>query len=192
MNKNESKYFHTAALFDEALICLLEKRNFTTVTVKEICRKAGVNRSTFYLHYETIDDLLEETLEYITKKFENSFPERPHNFPESIPHTPAEDLKLLNKKYLTPYLTFVKENKSVFNATFANPAAMKSHQRYNNLKKYVLFPIMEKFDIAENERRYFTEFYINGIAAVIKEWLKNGCKEPVGDIEGIILRCVRQ
>lgn len=32
---------------DEALILLLEDKDFEYITVKEICRKAGVNRSTF-------------------------------------------------------------------------------------------------------------------------------------------------
>ena len=58
MNKHESKYFNTALLFDEALIELLNQKDIEYITVKEICKKAGVNRTTFYLHYETIDDLL--------------------------------------------------------------------------------------------------------------------------------------
>lgn len=53
MNKNESKYFNTAVKMDEALIALLEKKEFSYITVKEICEAAGVNRSTFYLHCET-------------------------------------------------------------------------------------------------------------------------------------------
>ena len=47
MNKFESKYQNTARLMDEALILLLEDKDFEYITVKEICRKAGVNRSTF-------------------------------------------------------------------------------------------------------------------------------------------------
>lgn len=54
LNKAQSKYYNTACLMDEALIALLEKKNYEFITVKEICEKAGVNRSTFYLHYETI------------------------------------------------------------------------------------------------------------------------------------------
>ena len=64
LNKSESKYYNTASLMDEALILLLEKKEYSFITVKEICEKAGVNRSTFYLHYETIDDLLSECIEY--------------------------------------------------------------------------------------------------------------------------------
>ena len=66
MTKSESKYFNTAVLMDKALISILEKKDFQYISVKEICHKAGVNRSTFYLHYETIIDLLEETTEYST------------------------------------------------------------------------------------------------------------------------------
>ena len=69
MNKSESKYFNTALLMDEALIRLLEVKDYEYITVKEICEKAGVNRSTFYLHYETVNDLLSECLENIQKRF---------------------------------------------------------------------------------------------------------------------------
>ena len=61
MNRSESKYYATAVRMDEAFLELLEKKDFAYITVKEICEKAGVNRSTFYLHYETINDLLEES-----------------------------------------------------------------------------------------------------------------------------------
>lgn len=69
MNKSESKYFHTALRMNEALISLLEKKDLEFITVKEICETAGVNRSTFYLHYETISDLMNETVEMVDKRF---------------------------------------------------------------------------------------------------------------------------
>ena len=39
---------------------VLEEKELEYITVKEICQRAGVNRSTFYLHYETIADLVNE------------------------------------------------------------------------------------------------------------------------------------
>lgn len=51
MNKQESRYAGTASLMDEALLLLLEQKDFDRITVKELCQKAGVNRTTFYLHY---------------------------------------------------------------------------------------------------------------------------------------------
>lgn len=62
MNKNESKYFNTAIKMDQSFLELLEKKDFAYITVKEICHEADVNRSTFYLHYETLDDLLKKVL----------------------------------------------------------------------------------------------------------------------------------
>ena len=58
MDKAQSKYFNSARLMDEAFLCLLEKKSIDFISVKEICKKAGVNRSTFYLHYDNIADLL--------------------------------------------------------------------------------------------------------------------------------------
>ena len=73
MKNSESKYYKTALLMDEALLILLEKKEFEFITVKEICEKAGVNRTTFYLHYESMEDLLMETIEMITKRFYTTF-----------------------------------------------------------------------------------------------------------------------
>ena len=73
MNKSESKYYNTALLMNSALVEILNKKEYEYITVKEICEKAGVNRSTFYLHYETIDDLLNETIENQNKQFFSYF-----------------------------------------------------------------------------------------------------------------------
>ena len=58
---------------DEALIALLEKKDFEYITIKEICGKAEVNRSTFYLHYENTTDLLREATQYIIDSFLSYF-----------------------------------------------------------------------------------------------------------------------
>lgn len=112
MNKSESKYFNTALLMDEALIRLLEVKDYEYITVKEICEKAGVNRSTFYLHYETVNDLLSECLENIKKRFFDSFAKKPNDFIGSIGTVPLDDLVFISSDYLRPYLTFFKENQS--------------------------------------------------------------------------------
>jgi len=190
MNKNESKYFNTAILFDEALIYLLEKKEIEYITVKEICTKAGVNRSTFYLHYESINDLVEETMNYINEKFENYFDKDSKDFINKIKYTSLEDLKLVEKKYLTPYLTFIKDNKKIFKASFNNPKGMNAFDKYNYLKDYILMPILERFNIPKKERNYLIAFYINGIMAIIKEWLNTNCKDSIVELEDVIIKCV--
>ena len=92
MNKSESKYFNTALSMDKALIALLEVKDLEYITVKEICEKAGVNRSTFYLHYETIADLVNETMENVNKHFLSYFTSETNDFINMID---SKDLKNL-------------------------------------------------------------------------------------------------
>lgn len=47
-------------LLKEALIDLLQEKPIEKITIKEICEKAGINRSTFYRHYSSEYDLLGE------------------------------------------------------------------------------------------------------------------------------------
>ena len=69
MDKKESKYFQTASKMEEALISLLNIKDFEYITVKDICLKAKVNRSTFYLHYLNVNDLLEDIVLNLNKSF---------------------------------------------------------------------------------------------------------------------------
>ena len=69
LNRSESKYFNTAIRFDKTLLSLLEKKTFEYISISEVCEAAGVNRSTFYLHYENLCDLLEETTRYLIEDF---------------------------------------------------------------------------------------------------------------------------
>lgn len=190
MNKSESKYFNTALCMDEALIALLEVKDLEYITVKEICEKAGVNRSTFYLHYETIADLLNEAMEIIDKRFQSYFTQNANDFADKINSKELKNLILISQDYLQPYLQFIFDNQKIYRAVLRNPSNMQSNVRYVNLKKYVLEPILKKFGIPDTFRKYYIAYYIDGIIAIIKEWLNNDCSDSVETIATIIERCV--
>ena len=44
MNKSQSKYFNTAVKMDEALLSLLEKKDFEYITIKEICEEYSLKQ----------------------------------------------------------------------------------------------------------------------------------------------------
>ena len=110
MNKAESKYFNTAIRFNKALLSLLEKKSFEYITISEICEKAEVNRSTFYLHYENTSDLLQETTAYVLDNFTSYFSIDAESITTKFANCDLQDLKFINEKYLHPYLSFIKEN----------------------------------------------------------------------------------
>jgi AcrR family transcriptional regulator len=53
-----------AAIFTAALELMIEK-NSSKITVLELCKKADINKSTFYLHYKSMDECLEACFQTI-------------------------------------------------------------------------------------------------------------------------------
>lgn len=191
MGKAQSKYYHTARLMDEALLSLLEKKNYDFITVKEICEKAGVNRSTFYLHYETINDLLVESIEFIAEQMQGRFQEELSIDRAQIASRPLEALVLITPQYLTPYLEFVRDYQAVFLAAAQQPGVLGINRIVRRLYDEIFEPILARFGVLQQERRYQMTFYLSGMYAVIREWICNGCKEDVPGIANILINCIR-
>ena len=191
MNKSQSKYFNTALRMDEALIALLEEKDLEYITVKEICHQAGVNRSTFYLHYETISGLVNETMEMINQRFLSYFPQQEEEVLDNMDSRKLEDLVLVTRQYLLPYLHFIRDNKKVYRAAFRNPSSMQAHTRYGELKRHILGPLLERFEIPSAHQPYYMAYYVEGIIAIVKEWLRQDCADEVEMIANIIESCVR-
>ena len=188
LNKSESKYYTTACLMDEALILLLEKKEYSFITIKEICEKAGVNRSTFYLHYETIDDLLSECIEYVGNKINKKFSNKVIN-KQVIKDSKLEDLLLITPEYLLPYLEFLKENKAIYKIAYSQPNVFKEQYVVNHLHKNIFEPILNRFLVPKNEQKYIISFYLSGMGALMIEWIKNDCKEDIQTIINILMKC---
>ena len=69
---------YTLSVIREAFFSLLAEVGFAKMTVADICRRADINRGTFYLHYEDkfalldalIDEAVREPLEWIVSDAE--------------------------------------------------------------------------------------------------------------------------
>lgn len=189
MNKSESKYFNTAEKMDKAFLELLQKKELPFITVKEICQSAGVNRSTFYLHYETIGDLLEESLVYMQNIFLASF-KGTKSVLLDIESCSHEELMWIKPEYLKPYLQFIKENRQLYRAAMEHPAVFGADTTYNLMFKHIFDPILERFNVPADERHYLMAFYLKGIAGIIEEWIKGGCEDDIEHITRVIEGCV--
>lgn len=189
MNKSESKYLNTARLMDEALISILDKKDFEYITVKEVCKKAGVNRSTFYLHYEGMGDLLDETAKYLNDLFLEHMAKSDvkTDIIKNIPSSPLKELRLVTPEYVIPYLEFIYEHKKLFMTSVKVSGLLKLDKAYNALYKNVLEPIMIRFNVDETERGYVIDFYVHGLIAIVTRWIKRGFSEPIQKIADIII-----
>ena len=189
LNKSESKYYNTACLMNEALILLLEKKEYSFITIKEICEKAGVNRSTFYLHYETIDDLLSECIEYVGNKVNKKFNNKIIN-KQIIKNSKLEDLLFITPEYLLPYLEFLKENKAIYKIAYSQPNVLHEQTVVNHLYKNIFEPILDRFLVPKSEQQYMMSYYLSGLGAVMRDWIKNDCKEEIQIIVNILSKCL--
>ena len=190
MNKSESKYFRTALYMDEALISLLKEKDLEYITVKEICQKAGVNRSTFYLHYETIADLVNEAVEMVNQRFSAYFAEK-KGIAEEIGHTSLSNLILIKQEYLYPYLRFVSEHKDLYRVAFRNPMEMQANLKFDYIKKHIVEPILQRFDVPEAYWKYYIAYYIKGTAAIVREGIAADCRDSIEMIASVIEECIR-
>ena len=190
MNKSESQYFNTAIKFDKALLSLLEKKPFEYITISEICEKAEVNRSTFYLHYENTADLLKEATAYMLNDFLSYFDVDTKNITTQYKNCDLQELNFINEKYLHPYLSFIKENQQLFTAVLSQPTAFDSNMIFQKLFDNIFVPILNKFRYPKDEQRYVIMFYLNGITAIITEWLQDDCSKSVTEVSDIIYYCI--
>jgi len=58
--KQDLRVAVTKRMIQEALIRLLENKPIDKIKVNELCEESGINRATFYRHYETLQDILRE------------------------------------------------------------------------------------------------------------------------------------
>ena len=61
MEKKENQRITlTKRLLQDALINLLRTTDISKISIRELCEKAGINRTTFYNHYGSQYDVLKE------------------------------------------------------------------------------------------------------------------------------------
>lgn len=190
MKKSESKYFNTAVKMNMALISLLEKKDFAYITVSEICRGAGVNRSTFYLHYETVSDLLAETTRYLLDDFVSYFPVDSQAMVARFQDCDLSQLNFITDEYLHPYLRYIRDHRRVFAVALSNIGHFGFEGVYQRLYTYIFEPILARFHYPVAHRPYVMLFYMNGVNAVVTQWLKDDCRLTIEEVSAIIHECI--
>lgn len=143
---------------DEAFLMLLEKKDFPYITVKEICETAGVNRSTFYLHYETMADLLSESVSHMNEQFLTYMKQDSEVFVTKLKDCPLDELYLITPEYLTPYLRYIEQHKRLFRTATEHAAVLGMDKSYEQMFLHVFTPILDRYGVPQQDRRYIMAF----------------------------------
>ncbi len=169
--KNNSRYKANSEKIETAFLTLILNHKYEDITISQVCKQAGVNRSTFYCHYDDINDLIIK----IEGKFANSMAGI-FNFGERQTHEAMIEM-----------FTFVKENKHFYKA-FLNIPYVTLAER--NTKIEVLKNIGKKLNIDKSKTMgifYRASFFGAGIKEMCRLWLEYDCKETPEQMAKLLL-----
>ncbi len=152
----------------DGLIVLLRTTPLSEVTVSALCKQAGVNRSTFYVHYNNVMDCFEEITDEILDRMTHIF---------SVMSEKTVD------NYVNVYFNTARENYEVFRAIHTtdihNPMIGRMVNLFNEYLHYHLYIPKDTGNL-----RYSYLFY--GFYGMAATWLQNGCKETNEELISIL------
>ncbi|EMN7727627.1 TetR/AcrR family transcriptional regulator [Bacillus thuringiensis] len=102
--KEDPRTLRSREMFKNAVYSLLqEESTISNLTVQKIANEAGLNRTTFYLHYQDIQDLLMQLTDEISNELSNKITALIHvsNLSEKQQLTQLLDYLYIHRNYLS-------------------------------------------------------------------------------------------
>jgi AcrR family transcriptional regulator len=168
----------TRNLIKKALIDLLLTESFNSITVKQICEKAEVNRSTFYTYFKDPDELLaaieDDTVQLILNSFNLEIPT--DNIVDYIDH----------------FLGEVKVHHEAFKVLLGLQAdASFSEKLMNKVAQETLMKVLMSGESSLpttniSQLFYYGSFYMSGAYAILVKWINSNYGLPSSDIAAIL------
>ena len=162
--KNNKRRRESQEKLEKAFVELLQSREIKDITVSDLIKSTSLNRSTFYANYLDIFDLADKTREKLEREFSDLFADYDY-FNERI-----GALKLFrhikeNQLFYKTYFKLCYDDKHLI-STYDPKRAEQEH-------------------ISEN-LKYHIEFFRNGLNAIIKLWLADGCQESPEEMADVL------
>ena len=173
--KSDQRVIITKMMLKEALLKLLHTRQLNKITITDLCRESGINRATFYRHYEEPKDILNEIRYSIFEDIKNI--EKQSNINSS------ED------QLLEQVCQYFFENRELLNILF----------KYRNDEDFVLLineicrqriPHLRKLgymkDYDDESLKLSTCYFAGGIYYILRQWLSEPIEKSPKEIARII------
>lgn len=166
-DKDDRRVRYTKMVLKESFIKLLEKKDISQITIKEICEDADINRATFYAHYSDQYDLL--------RKIED---ELLHNISS---HLSEFDERYINMEAVLPaekIFEYLKENARLCKL-------LLSERGDFGFQKKVMMLVYDKIiteltvnnKISKEDAEYVYSFTITGCVGIVQKWLDDDMKK---------------
>lgn len=154
-----------------------ELRPIGKITVREICEQAEVHRSTFYAHYRDVYDLVEKVERNMSRQLTETF------FRKLDENAPARDC-------FTEIFSFIREHRDFYQYYL-------TESKQFGILQLTWEMVQDRTSAAnaepsffgahtQEEMTYHGVFFLAGMTAMVRLWLKNGCREEPGALYDLI------
>jgi AcrR family transcriptional regulator len=159
--KNNQRTRLSKILLKNALMDLLsEKGSVTKISVRELCERADLNRSTFYAHYSEPKELLEEVEAELLDATR-----------EHLQKIGAEN-DIGAHRYLLSFLMYIKENDKPFRTLLIDAGDPEFRSKF---MQQSIIQFVENLNISfpKDQEQYIYSYILNGSTGVIIQWMRS-------------------
>lgn len=178
--KENQRIAVTKRMLKEGLLRLLREKELKNIRITELCGESGVNRATFYRHYETVEDVLCELERDIARQM---LP------PSGMP----TDLSQVRSR-LEEVFSFAAEHSDILKILFRCNAEEDMMRRINDFYKHYLelhngSGISVSVDEATGKS--VAAFFAGGFYCLLRQWVDDGMEKSPAQIAEIATQLVR-
>ena len=155
---------------EKAFIELLQAKELENISVSEICKITNLNRSTFYSNFIDIYDLADKTRTVLEDEFSNLFADYDYFSANTGALRMFSHIRD-NQIFYRTYFKLCYDDKHLI-SIYDSERAKKEHIDHN--------------------LKYHIEFFRNGLNAIIKMWLAEGCRESPEEMAEVLKKEYRR
>lgn len=158
----------TKAQLRAGLASLMKEKNVNDITVKELVEAVDINRSTFYLHYTDIRNMLESVEHEMLEEIENLIRDHPIGLNENT------------FLFIADLFSILETNKDLCAALIGPTGDMAFIYKIEKIiRENSMKALTPYFPTALDDLKYSYDFCLNGCFGLVKNWLlNNGSETP--------------
>lgn len=157
----------------QALLILMDQKDFNKITVKEIAAKAGLDRKTFYRHFETREDILRFYADQACQDYIDAL-EIQHTL---TTYTISKTYFSICQTYLSFFQMLEKHNLLIFLLQAFDAYLPAIHK---------LFAPDKAVDADVYHSEYALSFYTGGFWNISAKWIRDGAKRTPEEMARLV------
>lgn len=169
-NSTDQRVMLTKKILKDALLSLMEEKSINKITPTELCRRANINRNTFYSHYRAPEDILHEMEDEILKDLTQAFEQHFHY------HTIEELVR--------QSCTIFQENADICRIIFSVNSESDSLLRIVRMANNTAYAEWRRAGLkaSDSKLEQIFQYCSGGCVSAIRNWLENNMKEDIDEM----------